>query len=42
MHPDFVAEAEQRVDRFIHITEVREYVLTGIRAWASTAGLDID
>ncbi|MBG7603447.1 MAG: hypothetical protein IZT58_02275 [Actinobacteria bacterium] len=35
MHPNFAIEAEQRLHRFIHITEVREYVLAGIRAWAS-------
>lgn len=35
MHPNFVIEAEQRLDRFIHIPEVSGYVLDGIRAWAS-------
>ena len=35
LHPNFVMEAEQRLDRFIHITEVSGYVLDGIRAWAS-------
>ena len=40
MHPDFVTEAEQRLGRFIHIIGVREYVLDGIRSWASAAALD--
>ncbi len=37
MHPDFVMEAERRLGRFIHVNSVREYVLDGIRSWASAA-----
>ena len=42
MIPDFGVGAYSRLDRFVHIPEVRDYVLDGLRASALIAGLEVD